>query len=193
MNPILALIYWSAIVQYITRHLPQTSGLYRGNHPDPKCPLLFIAQLSFWVGLGWAVYFSLSDPSSSFLFALTVFQMTVTFGRLYEIRKSGQVLLNYDTFLFHWVGLPLALYYFWHRGVYRPIPNLKLTIALILLYLVVYLGYGLGHKKLETGNPKCQPEPFFSMFKDSERRHLLAVGLYSLALAVLLNGVLALK
>ena len=57
-NRILGIIYWIAVIQYITLSIKSTSFIYKYDFPDTDCPYDFLFQLTLWLGIAWAFYFS---------------------------------------------------------------------------------------------------------------------------------------
>jgi len=156
-NAPLAIVYWFAIIQYITRSLPSTVHLYQDTQPL-KCEYNFVAQFTFWLGLLWAIYFTLPAASNTYIFLLCALQITITLGRLYEIHKSEQIFVNYDMFLIHWVGFFIALYMLNTRVRFLNIHQLLSTFIVGLLYLLVFYIYQRVNIKQD-----CQPERLFNI------------------------------
>lgn len=167
MNALLSIAYWIAVVQYIYNSLVNSE----------KCRFLFLAQLTFWIGVGWAVYFSLPNPSPRILFALIVTQFVVTIGRVYEIRDMTYVKLNYDTLLFHWIGFIIAVH---HLNNEKASPDTTLCAAIFTAYIITFLGYSAFHKKELISEPKCIPERFFNIYTVPDRYHIAVFSITSL-------------
>ena len=166
MNVFLSIAYWIAVVQYIYNSLVKSE----------KCRFMFLAQLTFWIGVGWAVYFSLPNPSPRILFALVVTQFVVTIGRLYEIKDKPYVPLRYDTLLFHWIGFIIAAYYLTEAN---PVPDAELYVYIFTAYILTFLTYSVIHKKEVTNDPKCVPERFFNLYIQSDRYRIITLILIS--------------
>ena len=166
MKPVLGIAYWAGITQYV----------YTSFTSSRKCGFIFIAQLTFWIGLGWALYFSLPNPDEQILFALIVTQFIVTLGRLYEIRDRNYETLRYDTVLFYWIGFIIATYYLTESNA---IPNAQLCISLFVAYAITFLSYSVIHKKELMNYPKCVPEPSFNLYVKSDRYRIIILILLS--------------
>lgn len=167
MNALLSIAYWIAVVQYIYNSLVKSE----------KCRFLFLAQLTFWIGVGWAVYFSLPNPSPRILFALIVTQFVVTIGRVYEIKDMTYVPLNYDTLLFHWIGFIIAVH---HLNKEKAIPNTALCAGIFTAYIMTFVTYSILYRKELISEPRCIPERFFNIYTVPDKYHIAVLSITSL-------------
>ena len=166
MNGVLCVAYWIAVVEYI----------YNSISTSKKCGLRFTSQLTFWIGLGWAMYFTYPKPDGRMLFALIVMQFIVTMGRLYELKDKRYVTVNYSGLLFHWVGFIIATYYLTEAN---PVPNAELCVYIFTAYILTFLSYSAIHKKEIINDSKCVPERFFNIYSESDRYRIIILILVS--------------
>lgn len=166
MNSFLSVAYWLAVAQY----------LYSSLVKSEKCRFMFAAQLTFWIGVGWAMYFSFPNPDRRVLFALIVTQFVVTIGRLYEIKDKTYVPLGYDTLLFHWIGFIIAAYYLTKA---KAKPDARLCIGVFVAYAIAFLAYSALHRKELISEPKCIPERFFNIYTAADRYHIAVFSITS--------------
>ncbi len=157
MNNLLKFIYYLTIIQYI--YITYTTHRF--------CRYKFIAQLSFWITVGWAYYFSTED--SNILYTLIVSQITVSVGKLYETikkmnYKKNNILfvINNKLYLYiysivaHIIGFFLAIYLFYNNLGKITKKNIDLTIILGCIYIIIFVLY-------QIINRKCYPESGFHL------------------------------
>ena len=154
-------IYYFSALQYI----------YTSYSTHKDCPFKFIAQLSFWICLGWAYYFSISSHRNDLLFTLILLQFTVTAGKLYEIlfifknKKNTIDLIKTSlknsylyiySFVVHFVGLFIAIYLMRNNLKQVNSNNILNTCVVSILYFIIFIVY-------QKINKICYPESTFHL------------------------------
>ena len=155
----LAIIYWMGVLQYISESFPNIINIYEKKIDiDKKCQYNFTVQLTFWIGVLFAIFFSIPKENNYFLFSIIILQLVVTLGRLFQVKERKKIYSNYSYILFHWTSFIIAIYFIFYKLKHLKLLNLLYTFLIPLFYLFVFYLYHIIYRE-----ENCEPEKYFNI------------------------------
>ena len=164
MYDYLKYIYYFSTLQYI----------YTTYTTHPDCPFKYIAQLSFWICIGWAYYFTTNTSKNidtntninNLLFTLKIYEILFLIKKnnihinLSKINlskiKFSKIYLHIYSFIVHFVGLFVAIYFMKHKLKKVNLKNVTYTCTVSILYFILFVIY-------QKTNKTCYPESAFHL------------------------------